>query len=277
MLQQIEHTGMAITIDTGHPTNVHPALKKPVGERLARQALGTIYGRESHTPCCGPLLDVVQPDGGSLVVSFNHTGDGLRSSDGQALRYFEICGDDGVFHKAVAEIVEAGTIAVSSSAVPKPQDVRYAWLPYPNPRVNLVNSAGLPASPFSTESAEALFARREPSSRRTAKDDTRPNILLIVSEDNGPELGCYGDKSARTPHLDRLAASGVRFETAYVTQSVCSPSRSTIFPGLYRTRTADRFGDASVRDVSRLADNVLHPQSRRLSHRADRQDARQPT
>ncbi len=61
----------------------------------------------------------------------------------------------------------------------------------------------------------------------------RPNILLIISEDNGPELGCYGDRFATTPNLDRLAANGVRFETAYVTQSVCSPSRSSIFTGLY--------------------------------------------
>ena len=39
----------------------------------------------------------------------------------------------------------------------------------------------------------------------------RPNILMIVSEDNGPELGCYGDSYARTPHLNQLAADGVRF------------------------------------------------------------------
>ena len=61
----------------------------------------------------------------------------------------------------------------------------------------------------------------------------RPNILLIISEDNGPELGCYGDPYAQTPNLDHLAASGVRFETVYVTQPVCSPSRSSILTGLY--------------------------------------------
>lgn len=66
-----------------------------------------------------------------------------------------------------------------------------------------------------------------------ASADDRPNVLLIVSEDNGPELGCYGDRYARTPRLDQLASEGVRFETAYVTQSVCSPSRGTIFTGLY--------------------------------------------
>jgi N-sulfoglucosamine sulfohydrolase len=61
----------------------------------------------------------------------------------------------------------------------------------------------------------------------------RPNILLIVSEDNGPELGCYGDPHARTPNLDRLASEGVLFENAFVPYSVCSPSRASFLTGLY--------------------------------------------
>ena len=61
----------------------------------------------------------------------------------------------------------------------------------------------------------------------------RPNVLLIVSEDNGPELGCYGDPYARTPVLDRLAAGGARFDRAYVPYSVCSPSRACFLTGLY--------------------------------------------
>lgn len=61
----------------------------------------------------------------------------------------------------------------------------------------------------------------------------KPNILLIVSEDNGADLGCYGNKEVKTPVLDKLADEGVLFENAYVTYSVCSPSRGTIFTGLY--------------------------------------------
>lgn len=61
----------------------------------------------------------------------------------------------------------------------------------------------------------------------------RPNILLIVSEDNGADLGCYGNLEVNTPNLDRLAEEGALFENAYVTYSVCSPSRGTIFTGLY--------------------------------------------
>ena len=60
-----------------------------------------------------------------------------------------------------------------------------------------------------------------------------PNILLIVSEDNGPELGCYGDPYVKTPHLDRLAAEGARFENAFVPYSVCSPSRASFLTGLH--------------------------------------------
>lgn len=61
----------------------------------------------------------------------------------------------------------------------------------------------------------------------------QPNILLIVSEDNGPELGCYGEPSVKTPNLDRLASQGVLFERAYVPQAGCSQSRAAFLTGLY--------------------------------------------
>ena len=60
-----------------------------------------------------------------------------------------------------------------------------------------------------------------------------PNILFIVSEDNGPELGCYGDPHAKTPVLDGLAAEGTRFDRAYVPQAGCSQSRAAFLTGLY--------------------------------------------
>jgi N-sulfoglucosamine sulfohydrolase len=63
--------------------------------------------------------------------------------------------------------------------------------------------------------------------------DQRPNIVLITTDDQGLDLGCYGNRLARTPHLDQLAAEGTRFTRAYVTQASCSPSRSSILTGLY--------------------------------------------
>ncbi|SVE32385.1 uncharacterized protein METZ01_LOCUS485239, partial [marine metagenome] len=60
-----------------------------------------------------------------------------------------------------------------------------------------------------------------------------PNILLIVSEDNGPEMSCYGEPFVKTPVLDKLAAEGVRFDRAYVPQAGCSQSRAAYLTGLY--------------------------------------------
>lgn len=81
--------------------------------------------------------------------------------------------------------------------------------------------------------AVAMCCNAEEKMKTEPGQVKRPNVLLIVSEDNGPELGCYGDRFARTPVLDRLANQGVRFEWAYVPYSVCSPSRASFLTGLY--------------------------------------------
>ncbi len=60
-----------------------------------------------------------------------------------------------------------------------------------------------------------------------------PNILWIVSEDNSPFLGAYGDSFATTPNLDKLAAEGVLYEHAFASAPVCAPSRNTLITGVY--------------------------------------------
>ena len=65
----------------------------------------------------------------------------------------------------------------------------------------------------------------------------RPNILLIVSDDQGwPDLGCIGLKAIQTPHLDRLAREGVRLTNYYVTWPACTPSRGSILTGRHPLR-----------------------------------------
>ena len=63
----------------------------------------------------------------------------------------------------------------------------------------------------------------------------KPNVLLICVDDLKPLLGCYGDKTIRTPGIDRLAARGVMFEKAYCNQAVCAPSRNALMTGLRPT------------------------------------------
>jgi arylsulfatase B len=67
--------------------------------------------------------------------------------------------------------------------------------------------------------------------------DRPPNIVVLVADDLGyGELGCQGNREIATPHIDSLAAGGVRFTQGYVTAPVCSPSRAALLTGRYQTR-----------------------------------------
>jgi uncharacterized sulfatase len=82
--------------------------------------------------------------------------------------------------------------------------------------------------------AAMLVALAVPLAAATSPEP-RPNIIWIVGEDMGPELGCYGDTNAITPNLDRLAREGARFTRAFTHAPVCAPSRSGLITGMYPT------------------------------------------
>ncbi|MEQ9411228.1 MAG: sialate O-acetylesterase [Fuerstiella sp.] len=145
---KIPHTGMAVTTDlVDNMADIHPRNKRDVGYRLSLWALTKLYGRKGLV-YSGPLYESMKVDGNSIRLTFAHTGDGLKSSDGKALTEFQIAGDDGRFVDANAEI-DRHSVVVSAETVEKPTQVRFAWHKVCQP--NLVNSAGLPASPFQTD------------------------------------------------------------------------------------------------------------------------------
>jgi arylsulfatase A-like enzyme len=84
----------------------------------------------------------------------------------------------------------------------------------------------------------------------------RPNILWIMAEDFSPDLGCYGNTLVRTPHLDRLAAGGVRFEHAFATAPVCSATRSAFNTGMYQTSIGAHHHRSHRNDGYRLPEGV---------------------
>lgn len=84
-----------------------------------------------------------------------------------------------------------------------------------------------------------LFMFLLPACAAAPKPDvpSKPNVLLILVDDLKPALGCYGDTAAKTPHMDRLATRGMRFDLAYCNQAVCAPSRFTLMLGAHSTST----------------------------------------
>ncbi|MEI6680409.1 MAG: sulfatase-like hydrolase/transferase, partial [Mariniphaga sp.] len=80
-------------------------------------------------------------------------------------------------------------------------------------------------------SVAAFGAMASPAFAKT-EQTKKPNILFILADDYGwSDMSCSGSKYYETPHLDQLAAEGVRFTNAYSACSVCSPSRATILTG----------------------------------------------
>lgn len=145
-----KNTGMVVTIDVGDPADIHPKNKLPVGERLARFARANTYGED--IVYSGPIYDSLTIQDDRALVKFRHAGHGLKSLDGQPLRYFQIAGADGRFVPAEAQI-SGDTLIVHSADLPEPRAVRYAWTDNPeNP--NFANEDGLPASPFRTDNWE---------------------------------------------------------------------------------------------------------------------------
>ena len=86
----------------------------------------------------------------------------------------------------------------------------------------------------------------------------RPNVLFIAVDDLRPALGCYGDKTAITPNIDRLASRGIVFGRAYCQQAVCSPSRLSLLTG--RRPDTIRVWDLETHFREALPDAVTLPQ-----------------
>lgn len=141
----VPHTGMAVTTDIGNIKDIHPRNKQEVGRRLALWALAKDYGKE--LVYSGPLYQSMKVEGSSVRLTFDHA-DGLKASDDQPLTHFTMAGPDGEFVEAKAT-VDGKTIVVTAEGVTEPKAVRFAWHQLAEP--NLVNGAGLPASPFRTD------------------------------------------------------------------------------------------------------------------------------
>ena len=142
----IPNTAMVVAIDNADdPSNIHPKNKQAIGYRLALAAEAKVYGEP--IPYSGPLYSGMTVEGSTIRLQFNHVNGGLSLKD-TTVKGFAIAGIDKKFHWANA-VIDGETIVVSCPLVVSPVSVRYAW--GDNPIISLYNKAGLPASPFRTD------------------------------------------------------------------------------------------------------------------------------
>lgn len=136
------HAGLAVSVDVGDPTNIHPTQKIVVGQRLARAARSVAYG-EAVTPG-GPDATTVTRNGADLIVAFKDTNGGLRTYSADQAIGFEVCRGNACAYAPAT--VSGDTIALKGANTPDVTRVRYAWADAPF--VNLYSADNLPAVPF---------------------------------------------------------------------------------------------------------------------------------
>ena len=143
---EIPNCDFAVSSDKGHPTDVHPKEKAPIGQRLARLALNQTYGK-IHVAHHGPTPKRMFSFNGRTVIEFDNAIE-LKTSDNEILRGLEVADKTGQFSKVdtKTEVKFKGNRMIIERAAHR---VRYAWQPYTD--ANLVNEAGLPASTFEIE------------------------------------------------------------------------------------------------------------------------------
>lgn len=156
----IPGTGMAVTIDIGDANDIHPRNKQDVGRRLAQWALADVY-QQTSVVRSGPLFREATIEGQQIRIRFDAVDGGLIVGSKQGLdpvvtlrtdspTGFAIAGEDRKWRWAQAKIV-GDEVLVSHPEIPNPVAVRYAFAMNPE-GANLYNAAGLPASPFRTDS-----------------------------------------------------------------------------------------------------------------------------
>lgn len=141
-VQDIPHSGMAVTLDIGDAACIHPPKKKEVGQRLAYWALAKDYGLD--IPCSGPLFKSMEVKENKALVHFDYVYHGFINP-GHPIEGLELAGEDGVYYPAKARIANFH-LELTAQEVPHPVAVRYGCQNYCE--ATLFNVYGLPAAAF---------------------------------------------------------------------------------------------------------------------------------
>jgi sialate O-acetylesterase len=224
----IPNTGCTVINDIGNIKDIHPRNKQDVGLRMANQALNRTYGMKDIR-WEGPVFKSYKVEGAVMRVTFDHA-EGLKTRDGKAPDWFEMCGPDGIFRPAQAKI-EGDSVCLSSPEIAEPQAMRFAWDQLAEP--NLMNGNGLPAGAF-----------------RCGRPGSRLDGALSMPELKGfrkvyeIDLPVKGKFASEAPvySIDESAKAGDFTQVAYVLQLQQGDEVSYVFAAM----------DAFTKDVKLL-------------------------
>ncbi|WP_254560054.1 sialate O-acetylesterase [Dyadobacter diqingensis] len=194
----LKNTAVTVTVDLGEWNDIHPLNKKDIGKRLALSARNLAY-KEKNVVYSGPRLKSQSISGDKVILTFDDVADGIRSGDGEDLRWFAVADYDKHFVWAKVKILGKNQIELWSETVRTPKYVRYAWQDNPE-GVNFYNSEGLPASPFRTDAE--------------ISDESKPwkgkKAAVVLTYDDA--LNVHLDNVI--PALDSLSLKGTFYLTA---------------------------------------------------------------
>ena len=146
------NTGMAVAIDLGEATNIHPMDKQTVAQRLLPIAKSLVYGEQiTHK---SPIYASHQVQDADMTLTFDNLGSGLKAV--KAITEFEIAGVDKVYKPATAILLPDNRIKLTNATIQNPVYARYAFINFPTVSIYTTDALSLPLSPFKTESNISL-------------------------------------------------------------------------------------------------------------------------
>ena len=143
---QTPHAYLGVSVNTNDGWNLHPQGKHEIGRRLSLLARQGVYGEQVGG--ISPTFKEAKVDGPSIRVTFDTAGSHLTSGS-SPVEGFDLAGEDGEYHAATATIDGPDAVIVTSKEVASPQTARFAWAGVP--RSTLTNAAGIPVTPFRTD------------------------------------------------------------------------------------------------------------------------------
>lgn len=185
---------------------IHPSTKQPVGQRMAQSALGMVYGKsETYTAASPDKTEIKDSD---IYVTFKNIGDGLKA-DGNLLRGFAICGADGIYVQAQAEIVSKDTVRIWSDSVAQPVSASYAYCmlnTYSNLYSTLNGEKFMPVSSFVTK----VIPNAVYWADKTWADCETDKVWHLLTDPHSAEFDTWKADGAEVSLTEKSAYSGAK-------------------------------------------------------------------